>query len=133
MCNRAILPFVFLLFVTGCSGYRPAITPGAVDPAQASDDAPILTKGMIARIHFKSGETLQGEIVRIEPDFVVVGRASNYGFEETVIALDDIDWVEVEATSKVASVAMGTIGGVTIALASVAVVLLLFLDFGPMD
>ncbi len=98
-------------FLTGCSGYKTAVVPGTGNPSQPLDPtAPVLAEGMVAKVHLLSGETLQGEVVSFDSEYLSIGRVGNYGFEETKILLSDIDRVEVESMPKEASLSLGVAG-----------------------
>ena len=113
MARYGITVLVFLLasVLAGCSGYRVATIPSSPDIEEhAESDMPVLKVGMRARVFLTSGAVHNGEVTQVSGSQVTLGRAGNYGFEETSYPISEIDKVEVESSSKVGSVLTGSVG-----------------------
>ena len=123
--RRAVLSAGLLAFLAGCSGYRTAVIPGAGDTLEQVDsDAPVLSEGMVAKVYLLTGETLQGEVVRFDPEVLTIGIVGNYGFEETKILFSEIDRVEVESIAKATAGPARAGGVVLMVLAGLLVVVM---------
>ncbi|MDX2474934.1 MAG: hypothetical protein QNL91_14665 [Candidatus Krumholzibacteria bacterium] len=109
---------VVLVFVTGCSGYRAAVVPGFSDPTlPAGPDSPVVEVGMDVRVLLRSGVVHKGEVLGLDGKTLVLGKVGNYGFEETEILFVDINKVEVESASEMASAGVRTVGTTMVVLA----------------
>jgi hypothetical protein len=86
--------------LTGCSpDYTTARLPD--DPEQAeTTDLPEVKPQMQVRIHLHSGEVIEGEVMKVSSREVLTGRPGNYGYQESVCAVDDIATIEVLKTHQ---------------------------------
>jgi hypothetical protein len=98
--RKAVLWVGLLAFMAGCSGFRTAVIPGVDDTLDQGKDAPVLSEGMVAKVHLLTGETLKGEVVRFDTEVLTIGRVGNYGFEETDVLFSEIEMIEVESIAK---------------------------------
>jgi hypothetical protein len=98
--RKAVLWAGLLAFMAGCSGYRTAVIPGMDDPMEQGKDEPVLSEGMVAKVHLLTGDTLKGEVVRFDTEVLTIGRVGNYGFEETDVLFSEIEMIEVESIAK---------------------------------
>ena len=136
MAQKVISIFLCLLVsvLSGCSGYKVAVMPG--DPEieeQAESDRPVLREKMHARVHLKSGDVYNGEVVLISDSEVTLGRAGNYGFEKTTFRFDEIEKIEVPAGSKVASAVLSTTGIIAFSLSVLVILFMISGGVGNLD
>lgn len=72
---------------------------------------------MDVRVLLRSGVVHKGEVLGLDGKTLVLGKVGNYGFEETEILFVDINKVEVESASEMASAGVRTVGTTMVVLA----------------
>lgn len=119
-----LVPLLLVLAATGCTAYHPGVLPPgepeAPAPRVAHDgeipttslapsEAPrVVAAGSQVRIVMKDGSTVSGEVLRVATDRVVMGKATNYGLEETEIVAADMESLEIRRPTGFGNVASTT-------------------------
>ena len=120
---------VILLLVTlgGCTPRQSVRLPGDQDRAARSDESfPLVKVGQNVVVHLKHGGEVSGEVTSVDEENLVLGRPSNYGYEEVMLAVADI--ARVETASPTAWTALA---GVGIFAASVVTMMFVWLLIDP--
>ncbi len=123
---RIVLVLLLILSQAGCASYRPAVLPIESPPAEMADvnrqyDGEISVNrsdsgenvvgvGDEVRIILRSGDVVEGEVLRLSDTDLVLGNFGNYGVVETVIGFSDIEGVEARYSAQGASFAASTVG-----------------------
>ncbi len=103
-----LLPLL-VLHLTGCTTARELSLPGATDdPAHAS-----VKVGKRVTVHLVDGEKITGDVLAVTPDGLTLGKAGNYGWQETPVAAERIDRIEIHEVTDFAR-AMLVVTGVAI-------------------
>ena len=114
--RRRVLLVPTLLLLGGCSTTRQAHLPGELDAAwKEGRELTIVEKGEPVRVHLKSGETVRGEVIEVDLHRLVVGRPSNYGFQELTFMAVEIERIEVARSTGLARFGGGVVTGAVLA------------------
>ncbi|MBD3220786.1 hypothetical protein GF314_06050 [bacterium] len=114
----SILLVAVAVLLFGCSASRPRALPGDPDAGQA----PVVEVGQRVTVETRDGRTLEGEVLELEADRLVLGWAGNYGAERAEVPFDEI--------ARVTRNELTTLGKVGVVVISVAMTGLLVLLIG---
>ena len=114
----SLLLAVQALLLAGCSGYTEARMPSDLE-----GDRPVVEEGVEARVYLYSGEVHEGEVTRVTPDSITLGKPGNHGFEETEFAMREIREVTVFEGSEAEETA-GLLAGAGMLIVLVPLVVL---------
>jgi len=124
---RGPLVITFLFFLTGCSGMKPATLPtDPADPPAGQEKIHQVKVGANAVVYLKSGEKVKGEVIKVTPNKIVLGRPSNYGYQEDTYLAADIERIETQKMTKAGSILSGTFATIGITFAVLITLLLIF-------
>jgi len=140
LCRSSLVVLV-VVFLSGCASYRPATMPSGTDPAlsvevqeksfaevQASPtkgDGEKVRVGNEVRIELIDGVRIEGEVLRLSEEEIVVGKVGNYGLEKISIRADEIAVLETRHESGGANIVAGGMAVIIVAfLATIALTVL---------
>jgi len=113
-----------LLLLGGCGGMKSYTMPGDIEP-QPESEIRLVKKGMNAVVTLTSGEVVKGEVLEVTPDRIVLGKHSNYGYQEKVYLAEDIAKITSEKPPTPGQVILGTVAffGALFVIAGIAFML----------
>ncbi len=91
---RRIWLIALCVFLSGCATYRQATVPVMGPGAGIPDDTSSILEGDTVRLVLDSGETASGKVLRLDDEKLVLDLGGNYGHEEQVIGLAEIEHAE---------------------------------------
>ena len=95
--QRWIYFLVLFAFLSGCSSSRVPILPGGRDMSEdEASDFHILAVGDEVVVKTLDGSEVNGSVVEISSNSIVLGQTDNFGYNETRIesrSIDSIVWV----------------------------------------
>jgi len=113
---------ILVLHLTGCTAAREMSLPdGTGDPGRS--EVPV---GKRVTVHLVGGDRITGDVVDVTPDGLTLGKAGNYGWEETSIASDQIVRIEIQEVTGFTRVMLVVTG---VAVAAVLVLGVMFEGF----
>ncbi len=113
---------ILLFYTTGCAGYVPGSLPDkSADLDKTSDPTfgRTIEPNSEVAITLNSGEVIFGVVVEATSERVVLGKSTNYGFENSTYLQNDIDRIEIKSDAVLAKgilVTFAVLTGVLIAL-----------------
>lgn len=119
-----------MIFLTGCSSYRQACLPSL---AADQTSCPTVKVGNEVNLTLTDGSTRHGTVSSVTPAELVLGKAGNYGWEEAVIARENIVMLEVRHDSPVAGALVSITGGTLLLFAVVIMAATLSFHAGRLD
>jgi hypothetical protein len=112
LLTPALIP-ILILYLTGCSTARQLSLPGPTD----DPERPTAKVGMTVTVRLLDREQLEGTVIAVSPDTLVLGKGGNYGWQEMPIATDRIASIEIrEATALTKTMVVLTAVGLMVAL-----------------
>ena len=102
--------------ITGCASYKQGVFPTTDPKPEANQEAVEIRVGSVVQFETTDGEKVSGSVIRVSEIELVIGKATNYGFEERVFSRNQIVHVSVRKDSPVASFAVSTVGVIVIAI-----------------
>ena len=97
MKNHLTWVLVVLFHFAGCAPRKVVSLPADSSNVPTNSES-LLELGQVATIHLVSGEVVEGRIVALESEFVVVGIPGNYGLAETKYSASEISKIEVASS-----------------------------------
>ena len=86
-------------FISGCSAYRDAYIPATVPHIESRPKGLTVVEGSNVRVTLHSGQTVSGKVSRLTSEKLGLGSRGNYGHEDLVIELTDIQQIEIKNQS----------------------------------
>lgn len=86
-------------FISGCTTYRPASVPVAKSETDSGEESSSILEGDAVRIVLYSGETVSGRVLWLTNEKLALGSRGNYGDEDLVIDVSEIDCAEIRDQS----------------------------------
>ena len=121
------LVITLLFYLAGCSSMKPAYLPfGETAPPVGQEKIHQVKVGANAVVYLKSGETVKGEVTKVTPNKIVLGRPSNYGYQEDTYLAADIERIETQKMTKAGSILSGTFATIGITFAVLITLLIIF-------
>ena len=112
LLTLALIP-ILILHLTGCTATRQLSLPGGAD----DPERPIVQKGKAVTVRLLDGQQLEGTVLAVSPDTLVLGKGGNYGWHETSIATDRIASIEIrEATALTRTMLVVTAVGLLVTM-----------------
>lgn len=86
-------------FISGCTTYRPASIPEAASAAGSGEERTSIREGDTVRVVLHSGEKVSGRVLWSTSEELALGSRGNYGDEDLVIEVSEIDYAEIRDQS----------------------------------
>jgi hypothetical protein len=138
---RSVLVVLVFAFQSGCASYRPATIPSeagspqsvavhdssdskvAISPEGGAGD--VVRAGSKVRIELIGGGRVEGEVLRVSVEEIVIRKVGNYGLEERSILAGEIAVLEVRHESSGTNYVAGGLAVVlTVFLVAIALTVL---------
>ena len=99
-----------LLLLAGCSGMIPYTLPGDIEhPPEGESEIRLVKMSMNAVVTLKSGEVVKGEVLDVTTEMIILGKHSNYGYQENTYLAADIERIESEKPPSAGQIILGTV------------------------
>ena len=97
--NRVIWLVTLCCFVSGCSTYRRVDSPTIVIESDSGDHNDTISSGANLRVTLLTGEVVLGQVVWVTNDEIALSSRGNYGYENRIVKVAEIEFVEVRDQS----------------------------------
>lgn len=127
MFKRAVRYFLtglFLAQVGGCASYKQGTFPVNPQYPEEKEETIEIRVGSEVQIELFDGEKISGEVVRVSESELVIGKASNYGYQERTFQRDQMAEVKVRKYAAVATFAVATLGFLAISIAALGALII---------
>lgn len=112
LLTLALIP-ILILHLTGCTASRQLSLLGPTE----DPERPTVEVGKTVTVRLLDREQLEGTVIAVSPDTLVLGKGGNYGWQEMPIATDRIASIEIrEATALTKTMVVLTAVGLMVAL-----------------
>jgi hypothetical protein len=104
------------VIASGCATYRPVDIPAVTSRSTSREIDASIFEGDMVRIVLLSGKQVSGRVLWVSGDDLGLSRGGNYGYEEVVVSLADIESVKIRTQSD-AQIERGWFAAIGVALA----------------
>lgn len=118
-----VLIWWVVIQMAGCASYNPGSFPKPPPDPKASKEPVEIRVHSMVRLVTTDGGQYSGEVVRVSPSALAIGKVGNYGYEEMIFPRNRIASIEVRKESGVATALVASIGVVTAAFIGLAVLI----------